>query len=277
MTRGLTPIAKTIGYADFSWNVLTGCRHGCAWCYARPIAERLQRQATLGDDCTQPGGGLHEIRYPHGSGADSYRYGFEPTFHSHRLRAPAQRRKPAVIFVSDMGDALGAWWPAAWIAQTLGVIRACPQHQFLLLTKHPIRYAEFELPPNAWPGVTLTGAEDEDKEGRLSYFLGATEGAHRRRWVSYEPILGPLPPATTAFVSWVVMGPLNGPRRTPYITSITGRLLWDAINACRFDNVPVWLKDECRPFLGGLGGLRQEHPEGLARLRETRKEATMSG
>jgi len=249
----MNPIRDTIGYADESWNVITGCRHGCPYCYARRIAQNLQRRATLGDDCTQPGGGLHEIRYRRGAAADSYRYGFEPTFHSHRLGEPGRRRKSEVIFVSDMGDLFGEWVPSEWIDQVLQVIRDCPWHSFLLLTKNSRRYGEFSLPENCWAGTTYTGPADE----RRIWDLPLT--THPNLWVSYEPSLGPYPRMWAGgYIRWIVVGAQSGSGavapRPEWI-----RDLLDARDQMGDEGAKVFFKDnlvwpEPRP---------RERPEGL--------------
>jgi protein gp37 len=176
-----------IEWCDFTWNPVTGCLHGCPYCYARRIAERFAPGAGLRDDCTQPGNGLHEIRRRSGNAADGWRYGFAPTLHSHRLTEPYRLKKPARIFVSSMGDLFGSWVPREWILDVTATVRDCPQHTFLFLTKNPARYAEFDFPANVWIGTTV---EDQTRADERIPLLLQTPAAVR--FASLEPLLGPV-------------------------------------------------------------------------------------
>ncbi|RJQ07714.1 MAG: DUF5131 family protein [Bacillota bacterium] len=202
----MNPIRKTIGYADMSWNPVTGCRHGCAYCYARGIAKRFSRAYwSWGEDVAAQNHAVN--RWP----GNPYPYGFVPTFHPHRLDEPKRRRKPSVIFAVDMGDLFGEWVPVEWIEPVLQVIRETPRHHYLLLTKNPARYAEFELPPNAWAGTTVAG----DDDGRRLLDLADATWPPDRRWVSYEPALGPFPTRLRVHIGWLVIGAQTGPGARP--------------------------------------------------------------
>ncbi len=100
-----------------TWNPVTGCLHGCVYCWSRRLAEtRLRR-------------------------TKKYRLGFQPAFHGHELRA--RFRPNELVFVSDMADMWGAWVPREWIIRVLRHIAKFPRTTFLLLTKNPARYLEF--------------------------------------------------------------------------------------------------------------------------------------
>ena len=191
-----------IEWTDYTWSPVTGCLHGCPYCYARRIAERFHPKNAVGDDCTQPGDGLHEIRYKRTRG---FRYGFAPTLHSHRLGEPQRRRKPSRIFVSSMGDLFGGWVPSEWIEAVLRTVRECPQHTFIFLTKNPKGYQGHDYPPNAWIGVTC---EDQQAANERIPLLLATPAAVR--FVSVEPILGPVDLCNVRFDHWTSMDVLDG-------------------------------------------------------------------
>lgn len=113
-----------------TWNPWTGCRHGCIYCWARPLALQFQEQ-----------------------GKAKYSNGFEPTFHEKELEA---KFKPGeFIFVSSMGDLFGDWVPSEQICQVLDVISRFRDTNFLLQTKNPARFSEFIIPRNAYAGVTI--------------------------------------------------------------------------------------------------------------------------
>jgi protein gp37 len=141
---------------DFTWNPVIGCEHGCPYCYARPIAEKI-----------------------YGS--------FKPRFLPERLKEPAKTRKPSRIFVTSMGDLFGDWVSDVWICSILNYIQRgdMVHHTYQFLTKNPKRLKEFNpWPPNCWVGTTITNQADVDE--RVSELL-KTEAPVR--FISHEPIL----------------------------------------------------------------------------------------
>jgi len=125
-----------IEWAWWSWNPVTGCKHGCPYCYARDIAMRFQGT-------------------------------FEPQFHAERLTAPENTAAPAPssdpiarigstnVFVCSMADLFGDWVPQKWIDDVLDVVRAAAQWNFIFLTKNPARMVGIAWPVNAWVGTTV--------------------------------------------------------------------------------------------------------------------------
>ncbi len=163
-----------IDWCDSTWNPVTGCLHGCEYCYARGIANRFRGYP---DD-----GKLHELdsmmyaSHRNGEGEwngehkCAYPYGFAPTFHRYRLNDYIGK-KGRNIFVCSMADLFGGWVPNDWKIEVLEACRKAPQHNYLFLTKDPIGYSiwptekhpdirEYEIfTENMWLGVTYTGRE----------------------------------------------------------------------------------------------------------------------
>lgn len=187
-----------ISWAEWSWNPLTGCLHGCNYCYARAIA-------------TDP-------RY-----SSAYPAGFTPLFHEQRLDAPANTTIPAAyrdeghsecadgackicayrrVFVCSMADLYGRWVPDEWIQKVHASMCANPQWQYITLTKFPARYVGLEMPPGAWVGTSV----DEQKRVRIA------EDAFRKidgaavKWLSLEPLKEPLEFTDLSVFDWVVIG-----------------------------------------------------------------------
>lgn len=175
-----------ISWAAWSWNPVTGCLHGCDYCYARAIAT---------DD-----------RY-----SSAYPAGFTPLFHHERLDAPtntiipaAHRGDPAYqrVFVCSMADLYGRWVPDEWIQQVHASMCANPQWQYITLTKFPARYVGLDMPPGAWIGTSV----DEQKRVRIA------EDAFRKidgvavKWLSLEPLREPLEFTDLSVFDWVVIG-----------------------------------------------------------------------
>jgi len=101
-----------------TWNVITGCKHNCIYCWSRRLVETRLKHTTR-----------------------KYRDGFKPRFHPEELKR--RFREGEFIFVADMGDAFGNWVPRDWILRVLDVVRRYPKTTFLFLTKNPARYLEF--------------------------------------------------------------------------------------------------------------------------------------
>ena len=144
-----------IDWAEMSWNPVTGCRHGCPYCYARRTAHRFD--AGLEDKGAR--GGLHVLESK--IKATPYPYGFEPTLHRYRLNQPERKKEGQTVFVCSMADLFGRWVPTEWIRDVLDACQRAPQHRYLFLTKNPARYLELDqvalLPhgENFWYGSTV--------------------------------------------------------------------------------------------------------------------------
>lgn len=173
-----------ISWASWSWNPVTGCLHGCDYCYARSIANRW---------------------------TDAYPVGFTPLFHHERLDAPRNTIVPAAhqddpawrrVFVCSMADLYGRWVPDDWISQVHESMLASPQWQYILLTKFPARYVGLDIPRKAWVGTSV----DEQKRVRIA------ENAFRQidggavKWLSLEPLREPLEFTDLSMFDWVVIG-----------------------------------------------------------------------
>lgn len=140
-----------IEWADMTWNPVTGCRHGCGYCYARRIAERF-RPFDL-PHVTEAGvlNGINDLAAPIitvcRDGKErvcAHPYGFEPTFHRYRLDEPLKMKKPQTIFVVSMGDLFGDWVPTSWITAVFAACLAAPWHTYMFLTKNPHRYVHLD-------------------------------------------------------------------------------------------------------------------------------------
>ena len=187
-----------IDWCDMSWNPVTGCLHGCPYCYARKIAHRYGTPYSGTD--------LHEITGKVRSYSDAvhsgpYPFEFAPTFHRYRLGEPALRTKPRNIFVCSMADLFGAWVPDEWIREVFDACGNAPQHRYIFLTKNPagidnaIDYyscedrgceESVEFFKDFWFGTTVTCQGDMS---RAEYLSKLPEG---HRILSIEPILGPV-------------------------------------------------------------------------------------
>lgn len=255
--------AKTkIDWCDSTWNPVTGCYHGCKYCYARRIAERFDGRKDRNDSNSW---GLAEKRLhvydgmvPHSEWNEledrktenlPYPYGFEPTLHMHKLDLPQRWKKPRTIFVCSMADLFGAWVPDKWIESVFKACAAAPQHRYLFLTKNQSRYSELMQRGIALPntidwmyGFTLDG------EGRLP---GRMPLGYKV-FCSIEPILKKPDEQTLdiiALTGWCIVGAETGNRKGKVIPE-KGWI--DAIvRRCREAQIPVFMKESLRGLMGG--------------------------
>lgn len=207
---------SSIEWTESTWNPVTGCTKvspGCKHCYAERMAKRLKAM-----------------------GQANYRNGFQVTLHPHMLELPLRWRKPQRIFVNSMSDLFHEKVPRDYIAQVFDVMRRADWHQFQVLTKRSERLRELapelDWPSNVWMGVSV----ENDKYVSRIDDLRAT-GA-QTRFLSLEPLLGPLPKLNLKGIHWVIVGGESGPGARP----IDARWVVDIQRLCEKAKVPFFFK-----------------------------------
>jgi protein gp37 len=257
-----------IEWCDKSWNPVTGCLHGCEYCYAIGIAKRFggweftpgMLRMNIADDNTfiapiksyygeaiaTKFGTIAEITDPflteRGTKAP-FPFGFTPTLHKYRLNEPAKIKRPQKIFVCSMADLFGEWVPDSWIEEVYKACESAPQHTYMFLTKNPkkmtdsvshlvINHSWFGGTPCVWWfGTTITCQDDIDRIGELP--------ADTNNFVSVEPLLDSVDFGNSiVWVKWIIIGQQTGPGAKPpkpeWVQSI--------IDQCRAAGVPVFVK-----------------------------------
>ena len=283
-----------IDWADSTWNPVTGCLHGCEYCYARAIANRFGWHANEPDINERV---LNEIPVFDGK-KQPYPFDFAPTFHQYRLGEPAAWTKPRTIFVCSMADLFGDWVPDEWIKQVFEACEAAPQHRFLFLTKNPTRFGRINgwnhqynneyAKDNMWFGTTITRQYELNRIRELPY-------GNAHTFLSVEPILERidldryLPTADTRWhcsycghytdtytnhcgscgrqggysgsfrkqpVNWIILGAESGNRKG----KVTPRREWidSIVQICAERSIPVFMKESLRGIMGDC--FRQEFP-----------------
>lgn len=184
----------TIEWTEQTWNPASGCNKvspGCNNCYAEVMARRLKA-----------------------IGASGYENGFMLTLHPNRLIEPLRRKIPTVYFVNSMSDMFHAKIPDLFIKQVFDIIRKSPQHVFQVLTKRVDRMIKFfnsyELPPNAWIGVTV-----ENKKHGTPRIDKLRQIRANVRFLSIEPLLEDLGELNLTDIHWVIVGGESGPKARP--------------------------------------------------------------
>ncbi len=245
-----------IEWTDYSWNPVTGCFHKCRNSYCYNTIKWNSRLNRFGAEYLNENGVItrnknwqqRETQGCHiAKKGEAYPFGYDPTFYPHRLKEPFSKKKPFRIFTVDTGDMFGAWVPAMWIEQVFDVIRRCPQHTFQLLTKNPKRYAEFEIPGNAWIGATITC--DADK-GVVQDLLRSNA---KVKYLSIEPLVGEI---TIPFddIQWIIVGAMTG--KNPVVPK--REWIERVIDSADKLNIPVFTKNNISEYVRNM---RREFPK----------------
>ena len=184
---------SSIEWTGATWNPVTGCSKispGCKFCYAEVMARRLKAM-----------------------GQPNYRNGFDITLHDHMLERPLSWRKPQTVFVNSMSDLFHEEVPEAFIERAFDIMRRADWHQFQVLTKRAERLEELahaiDWPKNVWMGVSV---ESEDYRFRIAH-LRRTPAAVK--FLSLEPLLGPLHGLDLRGIDWVIVGGESGHHPRP--------------------------------------------------------------
>lgn len=205
-----------IEWTESTWNPVTGCTKispGCKYCYAERMAKRL-----------------------HAMGQANYANGFALTLQPHMLELPLAWKKPQTIFVNSMSDLFHEGVSLAYIERVFDVMARAHWHRFQVLTKRADRLAELssklEWAPNIWMGVSV---ESDKYRGRIDHLRST--GA-RTKFLSLEPLLGPLPKLDLRGIHWVIVGGESGPKSRP----IDPAWVVDLRDQCLQANVPFFFK-----------------------------------
>ena len=264
-----------IDWCDTSWNPVTGCLHGCEYCYARGIAQRfgLPYAPRLGDpgmegaakwDSDEGMDTMLELEKPYikYGRKQPYPMGFLPTFHRYRLDQPKEWKEPRTIFVCSMADLFGDWVPDEWIKDVFDACRKAPWHRYLFLTKNPDRYDMLEdagmitsADKNFWLGSTVTDMNRDRLHWNRSL----------NTFMSCEPMLAPWNPAGKpnekyrgGWPKWVIFGAETGNRKGKVIPK--KEWLDNAVQMCRNMGAAVFMKESLREIMGN--DFIQEFPWG---------------
>jgi protein gp37 len=216
-----------IEWTDYTWNPITGCKHGCWYCYANRMFTRFHRS-------------------------------FEPQFHPERLMQPLFLKKPSKIFCCSVSDIFASWTKPEWRDDVLEVIKICqtdrPFLTFQLLTKQPEGAIPYYFEKNTWLGATITRQDELDKINVLKSCHAVT------KFVSFEPLLEEIDTekpyshydeengepcyhwdelADLDGIDWIIIGKLTGSRRIKLQKEWVEKLIEQA----RGLDIPIFIKN----------------------------------
>lgn len=245
---------SAIEWTEATWNPTTGCDRtspGCDNCYALALAKRLK---AMGQEKYQRDGDRRT------SGP-----GFGLSLHPDTLDVPRSWTAARTIFVNSMSDLFHRDVPESYIRRVFEVISETPQHQYQVLTKRSKRLTEIgariEWPPNLWMGVSV---EQSKYRFRIDHLR--TVGA-AIRFVSFEPLLGPIDNVDLDGIHWAIVGGESGPRARP----MDPQWVIDLRDQCAMAGVPFFFKQwgGRTPKAGGrelLGAIHDAMPDPVAPL-----------
>lgn len=207
---------SSIEWTEMTWNPVTGCTKisaGCKYCYAEVMARRLQAM-----------------------GIEKYQNAFKLTLHEDALHIPYTWRKQKVVFVNSMSDLFHKDVPLSFIQKVFKVMNENPQHTFQVLTKRADRllkvHKQLTWTHNIWMGVSV---EDERVMNRIDC-LRQTNA--RVKFLSCEPLIGPLPNMNLQNIDWVIVGGESGRKARP----MEADWVLDIMDQCKTANVAFFFK-----------------------------------
>jgi protein gp37 len=223
--------ATSIEWTDATWNPVTGCTKisaGCDHCYAERFSERFR-----------------------GTHGHPFETGFDLTLRPERLDQPLRWRTPRMIFVNSMSDLFHKEIPKEFIARVFDTMEAASWHTFQILTKRSSlmrnflrkRYGFRRAPSHMWFGVSI---EDGTKASRIRHIRDAPAGV---RFLSIEPLIGPVGKLDLTEIDWVIVGGESGPRARP----MKEQWALDIRDQCQTHDVAFFFKQwgGLRPKSGG--------------------------
>lgn len=188
---------SAIEWTEATWNPTTGCDRisaGCDNCYAMTLAKRLKAMGSA--------------KYQTDGDSRTSGPGFGVALHPDALDIPRRWREPRTVFVNSMSDLFHARVPLDYVQQVFTVMRETPRHTFQVLTKRAARLAkvahQIDWPANVWIGVSV---EDQSHRERIDHLREVTAAV---RFISAEPLLGPLPDLDLDGVDWLIAGGESG-------------------------------------------------------------------
>ncbi len=207
---------SSIEWTGETWNPVTGCdaiSPGCDHCYAELMAKRLKAM-----------------------GQKQYRNGFEVTLAPQALDAPRRWRKPRLVFVNSMSDLFHEKIDLDYIQKVFEVMRETPRHHYQVLTKRSTRLkalsSQIDWPDNVWMGVTVETNPYLRRVDRLR------ETGAKVKFLSLEPLLGPLPDLDLEGIDWAIVGGESGKGARP----MNEEWVWEILHLCREKGVPFFFK-----------------------------------
>lgn len=236
----------SVSWASWTWNPVTGCEHGCKFCYAREIANNPRM-------------------------AEVYPFQFTPAFHDYRLTAPKNTKRTkhddprdGRVFVCSMADLFGKWVPDEWIEKVFNACEESPEWEYLFLTKWPRRYNMLASLPKAWFGASIIKQGDVNRVTADMTAFPVHAGI--TRWISLEPMLEPIKFGDLSWCDLVVIGSQTATRQPEGpVDAFAPPFEWvaDVVAQCREQGIPYYLKPNLMEEAPGMAMPRMQPKNAL--------------
>ncbi len=207
---------SSIEWTEMTWNPTTGCSKisaGCKYCYAEVMSRRLKAM-----------------------GVEKYKDGFSVRVHPSALSIPYTWKSPKVVFVNSMSDLFHPEIPEDFIKHVFRVMNETPQHTYQVLTKRAERLRELSdrltWTENIWMGVSV---EDERVRSRVGYLRGTGAAI---KFLSCEPLIGPLTNLDLTSIDWVIVGGESGKK----VRAMRESWVWDIRLQCQEQGTAFFFK-----------------------------------
>ncbi len=207
---------SSIEWTEMTWNPVTGCSKvsaGCKYCYAEIMAKRLLAM-----------------------GLKKYKDGFAVRTHNDAVHIPYSWKGSKIVFVNSMSDLFHPEVPLEFIKRVFIVMNKTPQHTYQILTKRAERLLELhehlEWTNNIWMGVSV---EDSRVVNRIDFLRKVNA---KTKFLSCEPLIGPLNNMNLASIDWVIVGGESGKKARPIHES----WVWDIRQQCQEEGVAFFFK-----------------------------------
>jgi protein gp37 len=222
-----------IEWTDYTWNPIVGCKNACWYCYAKKIYNRFHK-----DD-------FSSIKY-----------------FTAKLEEPSSVKKPSKIFVCSMSDIFADGVDEKFVQDILWVIKKNDHHVFQLLTKQPHNLCKYDIPMNAWVGVTVS----EKKDLPNLKWISALSKTGLNTFVSFEPLMVPITEPLGAH--WIIIGAMTGPGSYKYQPK--KEWIEDICYWAKVLDQPVFMKNSLKPIWGDA--LLKRFPGGMRELKREKYE-----
>lgn len=207
---------STIEWTESTWNPITGCSKispGCKNCYSERMARRLKAM-----------------------GQANYANGFELTLHRHALELPHKWKKPQVVFVNSMSDLFHKNVPLEFILKVFKSMNKANWHTYQVLTKRSgrLRMLSQQIPwtDHIWMGVSI------ENSNYLHRVEDLRHSNAKVKFLSLEPLLGPIPNLELDGIDWVIVGGESGPKARPIDAVWVGEIR----DQCLASKIPFFFK-----------------------------------
>ena len=256
-----------IDWCDFTFNPVTGCKHGCEYCYAAKQIKRFSGDVRLNKSSYQlkkDKNGLYILDKPFKNPVSGKvipdPVGFEPIMHKYRLAMPAQKKKPAKIFVCSMADLFGDWIPDEWIAKVFEACNEAPWHTYMFLTKNPRRYMDLaekgiiRAKDNFWYGSTIINQSDYEARVLELIYLSQKHNIFNT-FFSLEPLQGEI--SMGLMPPWIIIGAETGNRKNKLLPQREWieNIVFSCVNEVVFmkkNLMNIWKEDLIQEWPNGM-------------------------